>query len=132
MLKREAFRGASRRIILMDSITQVTMEDAGCMVIAASHGGLSSAEFALQVPLHVVVFNDAGVGKDDAGIAALALLERHGVAAATIAHDSARIGDSLDMWTHGIVSHVNSQARALGIAVGQPVKPALIGMSGQT
>jgi hypothetical protein len=62
------------------------------------------ARFALEVPLKAVIFNDAGVGSDSAGIAALA--RRSAVAAATVAH-SGRIGDSMDMWKT-VLSHVNA------------------------
>ena len=77
------------------------------------------------MPLKAVFFNDAGVGKDDAGIAALAMLQARGVAGATVSHTSARIGDAQDMWDHGVVSHVNGHARALGIAAGQSLRETL-------
>ena len=102
MLKEVVYTAGDRRIIIMDSITKVTLEDKGCFVVAASHGGASSGEFALEVPLGLVVLNDAGIGKDQAGMAALAMLEAHGVAGATVSHDSARIGDSRDMWESGV------------------------------
>ena len=75
MLKKEVAHGPRGRVLVMDSITKVTPQDEGCMVVSASHGGASSGEFALEVPLRVVFFNDAGVGKDDAGIASLHMLE---------------------------------------------------------
>jgi hypothetical protein len=66
----------------------------------------------------MAVFNDAGGGKDGAGIAALAMLQAHGVAAATVAHTSARIGDARDAWDHGLVSQANAAALALGLQPG--------------
>ena len=114
MLKKEVERGPGGAILIMDSITKVSPEDKGAIVVSASHGGASSGEFALEVPLKVVFFNDAGVGKDDAGIAALAMLQAKNVAGGTIAHTSARIGDSQDMWDCGVISHVNEAARKLG------------------
>lgn len=125
MLKKEVARGPRGHVLIMDSITKVTPEDEGAIVVSASHGGASSGEFALEVPLGAVFFNDAGVGKDEAGIAALAMLEARGVAGGTVSHLSARIGDSQDMWEHGVVSHVNAQARALGILPGQPLHQIL-------
>ena len=80
MLKEAVYAVGDRRIVIMDSITKVAAEDKGCFVVAASHGGASSGEFALEVPLGLVVLNDAGIGKDQAGIAALGMLEAHGVA----------------------------------------------------
>lgn len=125
MLKKEVARGDKGRVVIMDSITKVTSEDAGGLVVSASHGGASSGEFALEVPLKAAFFNDAGVGKDDAGIAALSMLQASGVAAGTVSHTSARIGDAQDMWDHGVVSHVNEHARALGVAPGQSLRETL-------
>ena len=125
MLKNDVAQGPCGRVLIMDSITKVPPQDAGCMVVSASHGGASSGEFALEVPLHRVFFNDAGVSKDAAGIASLQMLEARGVAGGTVSHLSARIGDSRDMWDHGVVSHVNAPARALGIAPGQALNETL-------
>jgi|SRR5262252_4853535 len=125
MLKKEVAKGRSGRVVIMDSITKVTREDEGAIVVCASHGGTSSGEFALEVPLKAVIFNDAGVGKDNAGIAALEMLQKRGVAAATVAHTSGRIGDSMDMWENGVLSHVNAVGRSAGFAVGAKVKATL-------
>ena len=125
MLKKEVVKGSGGRVVLMDSITKVTPDDNGSIVVCASHGGASSGEFALEVPLKLVVFNDAGVGKDDAGIAALEMLQDRGVAGATVAHTSGRIGDSLDMWENGVLSHLNAKARELGLADGARVRQVL-------
>lgn len=125
MLKKEVVRGPGARVVLMDSITKVTPEDAGSVVVSASHGGASSGEFALEVPLKAAFFNDVGVGKDRAGIAALAMLQDRGVAAGTVSHTSARIGESQDMWDEGVISHLNERARGLGLSEGEALRPAL-------
>ena len=125
MLKKQAVQGELGRVILMDSITKVSKEDEGQVVVSASHGGSSSGEFALEVPLKAVFFNDAGVGKEDAGIAALQMLQTRSVAGGTVSHLSARIGDSQDMWDHGVISHLNDAARALGLKENQRLDQAL-------
>ena len=125
MVKKEVERGPGGYVVIMDSITQVASADEGAIVVCGSHGGTSSGEFALEVPLKLVVFNDAGGGKDDAGIAALAMLQRRGVGAATIAHTSARIGDAQDAWQGGVISHLNAAARGLGLTVGGSLREAL-------
>ena len=125
MLKKEVVRGPGARVVIMDSITKVTAEDDGSVVVSASHGGASSGEFALEVPLKAAFFNDAGVGKDSAGISALAMLQERGVAAGTVSHTSARIGESQDMWDEGVISHQNDRARALGLSVGASLREAL-------
>ena len=125
MLKTEVARGPGGAVLIMDSITKVAPEDEGAIVVSASHGGASSGEFALEVPLKLVFFNDAGGGKDAAGIAALAMLQARGVAGGAVAHTSARIGDAQDMWACGVISHLNDAARGLGLAVGLPLREAL-------
>jgi len=119
-------------VLLVDSITEVEAADQGKIVVSASHGGISSARFALEVPLALVFFNDAGIGKDEAGIAALAMLDDAGVPAACISHISARIGDAQDMWDHGLISRVNQLAKAAGIVVGEKLSLSalrFVGMS---
>ena len=109
---------AAPRFVLLDSVTQVEPGHAGHLVVTGSHGGASVVPYARAVRAWMYVFNDAGGGKDGAGVAALDLLDADGIAAAAVAHDSARIGEALDSWEHGIVSHANSAAAALGLAVG--------------
>jgi len=126
MLKTEIASAKHGRVVLMDSITKVTADDNGAFVVSASHGGASSGEFAVQIPLAAVVFNDAGVGKDAAGVVALEMLEQRGIPAATVAHTSARIGDARDTWDNGIISHANNRAIAVGLRPGSKLQEALI------
>ncbi len=107
-----------RAVRLVDSITQLGPEDAGCIAISGSHGGVSSGRFAIAARPLLSVFNDAGVGLDRAGIAALELLQAEGLAACTVSHDSARIGYASSTLEDGIVNHVNPLALALGITPG--------------
>lgn len=126
MLKKTVAKSGSYSVVIMDSITKVTPEDKDAIVISASHGGASSGEFALQVPLRLVFFNDAGIGKENAGISALAMLEAKKVAAGTTSHTTAKIGDSADMWDHGVISHLNKRAQDLGLTVGQKLSTAVL------
>lgn len=116
---------ARGRVVIMNSITKVTPDDKGSIVVAASHGGASSGEFALDVPLELVVLNDAVIDKDSAGIAALAMLQEKGVACAAVSHDTARIGDLLDMWESGVISRVNDAAKARGLDGRQTLREAV-------
>ena len=111
-----------RKAIAMDSISYIDESDAGHIILSASHGGAPSAEYARSQNLGAVFFNDAGVGKDKAGIAALALLN---FPAATVSHLSARIGDATDMWQHGVISHINDAARRSGLTVGERLQEAV-------
>ena len=134
MLKSYVATAPKGRVLLVDSITKVAADDHGAHVVSASHGGASSGEFALETSLASVFFNDAGVGKNRAGILALDMLQARGVAAGAISHESGRIGDSMDMWENGVISHANALAVAAGLKPGLRVKDALlsvIGASGQ-
>lgn len=103
---------------MVDSITELGPADQGCLAVSGSHGGVSSGRYALAARPLLSVFNDAGVGMDSAGIAALPMLQAHGLAACTVAHDSARIGDAASSLAHGIISHVNEAASRLGARPG--------------
>ncbi len=108
---------------VIDSITELQPADAGCIALSGSHGGLSSARYALAVRPLLSVFNDAGVGLDGAGVAGLALLQAHGLAACAVSHMSARIGQAASAWDSGVVSHANEAAQALGIRAGHALRP---------
>ena len=70
------------------------------------------------------IFNDAGIGRDRAGIAGLDYLAELGIAAATVGHDTARIGDGADMMARGVVTHANAAAASLGCQPGQSCRDA--------
>lgn len=116
---------AAPGMVLLDSVTQAEFGHAGQLVVTGSHGGASVVPYARAVRAWMYVFNDAGVGKDGAGIAALGLLDADGIAAAAVAHTSARIGEALDTWEHGVVSHLNEAARRLGLRAGAPLRGQL-------
>ncbi|MGE8668751.1 MAG: hypothetical protein ACN6PM_13535 [Achromobacter mucicolens] len=109
---------------VLDSITKLTREDAGRVVIAGSHGGSYAAYCAARGEVRAVVLNDAGVGWQRAGIAGLDDLQRWGVPAATASYRSCRIGDGADMARHGVISFVNALAQDLGCEPGMTVSEA--------
>lgn len=104
--------------LVVDSITEAVGCGQGRIVVSGSHGGLSAARFARQARVRLAVFNDAGVGRDGAGIAGLALLQAAGIAACTVSHDSARIGEARSTLDDGVISHANAAAEALGARAG--------------
>lgn len=110
---------------LVDSVAELTPADAGCVAVTASHGGVSAGRYALAVQPALTVFNDAGVGLRQAGIAALPLMQAAGLAACTVAHTSACIGEAHSTWDTGIVSFANEAALAWGIRIGQPLHSQL-------
>jgi hypothetical protein len=116
---------APARVVLLDSVTEVTAAHGPCVVVTGSHGGRSAARYSRAVHAQLYVFNDAGIGKDEAGVVALALLQDAGQPAVAVAHTSARIGDALDAWEHGVISRVNASAAALGYRAGQRLRDAV-------
>jgi hypothetical protein len=108
----------AKDIILADTATKLGPDARGAVIVTGSHGGAYAAYLVLKAHPRAVVHNDAGVGKDEAGIAVLAMAQALGVAAATLAHTSCRIGDAGDMMARGVVSHVNAIARGLGVVPG--------------
>lgn len=115
--------------LVVDSITEAVESGAGRVVVSGSHGGISSGRYALQARPRLAVFNDAGVGKDGAGIAALAMLQAAGIAAVAVSHDSARIGDARSSLADGVISHANAAAAALGAAPGLALRDWLLSSS---
>ena len=112
------------RIVCIDSASLVKSEDVGQIVITGSHGGLIGGrpEKAFNVQALVAVFNDAGVGIDQAGIGRLDPLNERGIAALTVAHTSARIGDSRSTYYEGVISHANQLAIKFGASRGVTVR----------
>lgn len=109
---------------LADTITKLPGEAEGAVIVSSSHGGRYAGYLALKARPRAVILNDAGVGKDQAGIGALAYLESFGVAAATVSHASCRIGEAADMWVRGVISAVNALAARAGVMPGQPCRQA--------
>ncbi len=112
-------------VVVLDSITRLTAEHRGQLVVAASHGGTYCGYLAAAGGLRAVVLNDAGVGCEGAGIAGLALLDTVGIAALAVDSRSARIGDGDDMIRRGRVSYTNRMATTLGCKAGDALLPCL-------
>lgn len=109
---------------VLDSASLVTPADDGAVLALGSHGGLPGGDpqRALNCTPALAVFNDAGVGKDLAGIGRLSPLGRRGIPAATVSAATARIGDGLSTLEDGVISHVNEAAANLGVAPGIPLR----------
>lgn len=110
-------------LVVLDSASGIVPSMARSIVITGSHGGLVGG-FALKFPVGAAFFNDAGFGKDDAGISRIASLDKMRIPAAAMSHQSARIGDGLDSYNNGVLSYVNRTASAAGVFPGQTVKEA--------
>lgn len=115
-------------ILLVDTITKLYDEHRDAVVVSGSHGGIYAGYCAAKGHVRAVIQNDAGVGKDRAGIASLALLDGMQLAAAVADSATCRIAQAADMWAGGIVSHVNETAAALGCAAGDTVAACALKM----
>ena len=108
-------------LLLLDSVAAVGSEGRDAVVVSGSHGGTSAARYAIAARPRLTAFNDAGIGKDEAGIVGLAMLQAEGLAAVAVAHTSARIGEARSTLDDGVIAHVNAAA-ALGARVGQRLR----------
>lgn len=107
-------------IVCIDSATLLVPGDRDRVVATGSHGALNSGHATAPTRPRLIFFNDAGPGIDRGGMLGLDVLEEAGVAGATVAARSARIGDGRSTLQDGTISHLNGPARRLGGAVGMP------------
>lgn len=113
-------------VTLLDSASLVGPGHVGGIVVTGSHGGLvgGDASRAIKAPVRLAVFNDAGVGKDEAGVERIRVLGARGVAAAAVSHDTAPIGLAAPM-LDGTLSLANAPAEAMGLSAGERLRDAL-------
>jgi hypothetical protein len=124
---RREIEGAGRqgiRVFALDSNGLVVASDAGHVVVTGSHGGLLGGrpETAVKAQVRAALYNDAGIGMDEAGISRLPALEARGIAGGCVSCASARIGDALSTWNDGIISALNPLAASRGGRIGQSAR----------
>lgn len=113
-------------IVAAASVTELGAAVRGAVLVAGSHGGVIAAYLGAAAGARALILNDAGVGLDRAGVAGLAYLDDIGMAACTVAHASAHIGDGADALARGVISHLNRPAAQAGVAVGMAARDAAI------
>jgi uncharacterized protein YunC (DUF1805 family) len=112
-------------ITVTDSITFLNESNAGDVVVCGSHGGVSAGHYAQKHQLKAVFFNDAGIGKNNAGIKSLDTLSDAGIIACTVDCMSAEIFNGQDVLENGIISVCNQLAKSGNIKVKMTVKEAI-------
>ena len=112
-------------ITVSDSITFLNGNNAGDIVVCGSHGGVSAGHYAQKHSLKAVFFNDAGIGKNNAGIKSLDALNDAGIIACTVDCMSAEIFNGQDTLDNGIITVCNQLAKAKNIREMMTVKEAL-------
>lgn len=122
---------AGRPLVLADSASLVGPGDAGAVVVTGSHGGLVGGDpsLAVRAECFAAVFNDAGIGVDDAGVARLPALDERGILGVTVSHRSARIGDGVSSLA-GTVSRCNRLASRAGVSPGDRLAPHVMRWAG--
>jgi hypothetical protein len=110
------------QIVTVASCSNLREEHRGHVAVSGSYGGRYNAYNAAKWPVRAVIMNDAGIGKDDAGIVGLEFLDRINMAAATADAMTCHIGDGDHMLAHGVIRHVNRTASGLGCKPGQSVR----------
>jgi hypothetical protein len=110
------------KIMTVASCSFVREEHRSHVVVSGSYGGRYNAYNAAKWGVRGVIMNDAGIGKDNAGIVGLDFLDQIKLAAATADAQTCHIGDGDHMLAHGVISHVNRTAAALGCVPGQHVR----------
>jgi hypothetical protein len=116
----------------IDSVSRVKKEATRSIVVTGSHAGLlgGKADDILAADVFAAFFNDAGGGKDDAGFRRLPLLDARGIAAATVSHLTARIGDGPSTYETGVLSRVNEAAARLDLKAGMSAREAVARLVG--
>ena len=112
-------------ITVADSITFLNESNVGDIVVCGSHGGVSAGEYAQKHQLKAVFFNDAGIGKNNAGIKSLDTLSDAGILVCTVDCMSAEIFNGQDMLDNGIISVCNQLAKSRNIKEKMTVKEAI-------
>ena len=114
-------------IVLLDSLGDLNADNASPILVCASHCGDNGA-FARKLKnchVNAVFLNNAGIGKNQAGISGLSHYEAENILACAVDHNSAEIGVARDTWESGIISHTNIMAEDAGIQIGDSVKKAV-------
>jgi len=112
----------SVKILTVASCSFVGDEHRSHVVVSGSYGGRYNAFNAAKWGVRGVIMNDAGIGRDNAGIVGLDYLDQINLAAATADARTCHIGDGDHMLEHGVISRVNAAAAALGCTPGQSVR----------
>ena len=112
-------------ITVTNSITFLDESNSGDIIVCGSHGGLSAGKYANKYNVKAVFFNDAGIGKNNAGVKSLESLNHAGILACTVDCMSAEIFNGQDVLNNGIVSVCNQLARNRNIKEKLTVKEAI-------
>jgi hypothetical protein len=114
------------RAIVIDSPREfdaslVPIDIARDVLIHGAYMAEAVAVSLLRRGLRGIIGVDAGIGRNDAGVAGLAVADRHGVPAGAVSVYSCEMCAGRSVWQDGVISRVNETAAALGAEPGQGV-----------
>jgi len=117
-------QSGNRKIVVADSAAAMDESTKGDVFVDGSHCGINVGEMTIHSSVGAMIGNDAGMGKNNAGIAALKMCDEQGIPAAAVAAMSAKIGSGMSTYEQGQISVVNEAAKKLGVSVGMSAKEA--------
>lgn len=112
------------RIVIVDTSSEVDQSNNMDIIITGSHGGVNACEYMGNMKIKGMVSNDAGIGKNEAGIAGMKALDKYDIPAVAVATMSAKIGNGTSTYEQGKVSATNELAKKLGISEGISAREA--------
>ena len=114
-----------RHVIATDSIAFGTDEDTDTNVlVTAGHTGRSAVPYLLKCKPLGFICSDGGRGMDDSGMAGLYIVEKEGLAGATVDATKARMGNGLSHYYDGVISAMNANAENKGLKLGMSAREA--------
>ena len=115
-----------RQVVVTDSIIFGTEADRRNILVTAGHTGRSGARHIIHVSPYGFICSDGGRGRNDSGMAGLALTNDAGIAGATVDAKLARMGDGMSTYEDGVISAANALALACGVSVGMSAQAAAL------
>lgn len=112
------------RIVIVDTSSDVDQSNNMDIIITGSHGGINACEYMGNMKIKGMVSNDAGIGKNEAGIAGMKALDKYDIPAVAVATMSAKIGNGTSTYEQGRLSATNELAKKLGISEGMSAREA--------
>ena len=117
-------KSGNRKIVVADSAAGMDERSKGDVFVDGSHCGVNVGEMTINSGMGAMIGNDAGMGKNNAGIVALKMCDERGIPAAAVAAMSAKIGSGMSTYEQGKISVANETAKKMGVRVGMSAKEA--------
>jgi len=119
------FEGVNGSIVCCDSAYDADERNrARDVVVNSSYSGVLPARFVTEHRPRGAIGMDCAIGPEGSAIAGLWYYEGAGIVAATADVMTARLGDGVHLYEHGVISRVNDLAARVGVAPGMPVREA--------